>query len=254
MQISTSFVQDQPHVTKSARFVAIQPAMFADMLADHGFTLGHLKSARARLADRAHHQTTIARYVARDSADIVRTIGDGSSLDLLVRAPHLGGAVELRLGFFRGACANQWNAGKLVASVRVPHTGNCLETLNQAIPALVAKRDGLIESIGQMGSHTVTPAQVAGLAQQVAGLRMDGIEATRVHVRDLLRPRRPEDHGMQDLFTVANVLQENAIRFGMRYETAAGRNMVTRKVVETSATAVDLTGNIWEQAAALLDS
>jgi hypothetical protein len=41
----------------------------------------------------------------------------------------------------------------------------------------------------------------------------------------------------------------------MRYETAADeavRNMTTRRIVETTAAAIDLTGDIWGAAAALL--
>lgn len=254
MQISTSFVQDQAHATKSARFVPVQPAQLGLVLADHGFRLGHLKTARARLEANAHHQTTIARYVADDSQDMVRAMGDGSSLDLLIRAPHLSGAVEMRLGCFRGACANQWNAGKIIASVRVSHVGNCLEALNRAIPELVAKRAQIVETIGQMGGRTLQPIEVAELAKRVAALRMGEIEATRVHVRDLLKPRRREDIGATDLFTTINVLQENAIRHGLRYETPTERNMTTRKIVETTASAIELTGNIWEEAAALLAS
>lgn len=258
MQISTSFVQDQRHATKSARFVPVQPSQMATVLADHGFHLGHLKTGLARLPDRAHHQTTIARYVGSDAlSSAVRGImGDGSSLDLLVRAPHLTGAIELRLGFFRGSCANQWNAGKLLASVRVPHVAGCLEALNRAIPQLVGQRDQLATQIQDMSQTMVTAQQLATLTQRVAALRIGAAEnVQRVHVADLLRPRRVSDRG-SDLFTVANVLQENALRFGLRYDIGTGndvRHMTTRKVVESSGSAIELTGNIWEAAAELLN-
>lgn len=256
MNVSTSFVQDSRHATKSARFVPVQPSQLALVLADHGFSLNHLKTGKARLPERANHQTTIARYVASDSADMQRLLGYGSSLDLLVRAPHLTGSIELRLGFFRGTCANQWNAGKLLAAVRVPHMGNCLEALNQAIPQLVGQRSELADAITRMSARDVTPGELAELATRVADLRMVGVENVQSrHVTDLLRPRRTAD-ARSDLFSVANVLQENALRFGMRYETQVGeasvRHLVTRKVVETSGSAIELTGGIWEAAAALL--
>lgn len=253
--LTTSYVQDQRHVSKSARFVPVQPSQIGLVLADHGFQLGHLKTSVARSAERADHQTTIARYVANDSADLIKVLGAGSSLDLLVRAPHLTGSIELRLGFFRGTCANQWNAGTLLARVKVPHFGGCLEQLNRAIPELVAQRSQLADSIGQMSDRQLSPRELAGLAQSVADLRMAGIEnVQRVHVRDLLVPRRAAD-SRNDLFTAANVLQENLLRHGMRYEQGAGdevRNMTTRRVVETTGAAVELTGNIWEAAAQLL--
>jgi len=263
LAISTSFVQAERHFSKSQRFVPVQPSQISEVLANHGLFLNHLKTGKARQQERAHHQTTIARYVARDSADMVRVMGDGSTLDLLVRAPQLSGAIELRLGFFRGVCANQWNAGKLVESVRVSHLGDCLSELNRAIPALVERRAEISEQILAMGARKVTGSEIAMLAERVATLRLAGTEnPVNVQKLDLIRPRRSTDRQSADLFTVANVLQENALRFGIRYQQHAldnrGRptmhNMTTRKVVETTGAAIDLTGKIWEEAAALLAS
>jgi hypothetical protein len=259
MQVSTSFVQDQRHVSKSARFVPVQPSQIATVLADHGLFLNHLLTSKARNPDRAHHQQSIARYVARDSADIVQALGRESTLDLLVKAPHLTGAIELRLGFFRGACANQWNSGRLIGSVKIAHTGNCLEMLNQAIPALVGRRNELIGQIGAMSDRMLEAGEIAGLAQAVAEIRLGATDpgfSRDIHVEDLLRLRRRED-APPNLFTVANVLQENALRFGMRYDLRANeggqvRHMNTRPIIETTGAAVAMTGSVWEAAAALL--
>jgi hypothetical protein len=261
MQISTSFVQDSRHVSKSERFVPVQPSQISAVLADHGLVLNHLKSSKARLQENAHHQTTIARYVSTDSADMIRAIGNGSTLDLLVKAPHLTGCVELRLGFFRGVCANQWNAGSLVGRVKIRHTGDCLELLNRAIPALVAQRSALVAQIETMGARQLTAPELAGLAQAVADIRLDGIEhISRARIADLMRVRRPEDQ-RSDLFSAVNVLQENALRFGLRYETRQTvegvrdpvvRHMATRRMIDTTATSVEMTGSIWEAAAKLL--
>jgi len=260
MQISTSFVQDSRHVSKSERFVPVQPSQISEVLADHGLHLSHLLSARARKSENAHHQTTIARYSAAESSDMVRAIGLGSTLDLLVKAPHLTGCVELRLGFFRGSCANQWNAGSLIGRVKIRHTGDCLEVLNRALPALVAQRSALIGQIETMGARQLTAPELASLAQSVADIRLDGIEnISRVRTADLMRVHRAEDR-RNDLFSAVNVLQENAIRYGLRYETRTQgengredvRHMTTRRVIDTTASAVEMTGSIWEAAAALL--
>lgn len=258
MQISTSFVQDKRHMSKSERFVPVQPSQIAEVLADHGLRLGHLLTSKARAPERAHHQTSIARYVADDSRDLARVVGEGSTLDLLVRAPHLTGCIELRLGFFRGTCANQWNAGKLLEAVRIRHTGNCLETLSRAIPALVARRTELLGQIETMAARDVTGAELAELARRVADIRLGEVHegfGREVRYSDLLTVRRPQD-SRSDMFTVANVLQENALRFGVRYDLThpeqATRHMTTRRIVETTASAVEMTGSIWEAASAIL--
>lgn len=260
LAITTSFVQNQRHVSKSERFVPVQPSQISDVLLGHGLRLNHLKTGKARLNERADHQTTIARYVADDSQDIVKAIGQGSTLDLLVKAPHLTGCVEFRLGFFRGSCANQWNAGKLMARVKVRHTGDCLDEIDRAIPALIAQRDEMIGTIRQMQERQVNAFELAELAKTVAGIRLDGVEdLNRVLMTDLIQPRRADDR-QTDLFSVANVLQENALRYGIRYEVNSHdkrgretvRHMHSRPVVETTGRAVDMTGSIWEAAAALL--
>lgn len=262
LTVTPSFVQDSRHPSKSVRFVPVQPSQICDVLAGHGLFLNHLKTGKARSAERANHQTTIARYVAEDSADMVSVLGQGSTLDLLVKSPHLTGSIELRLGFFRGTCANQWNAGKLVESVKISHLGDCLTELNRAIPALVARREELAEQIRAMGARKVSGSELAMLTERVAALRLAGTEnAVNVQRRDLLTAHRSDDR-RDDLFTVANVLQENALRYGIRYQQAAMdnrgrptmRDIRTRKVVETTGSAIDLTGSIWEEAAKLLDS
>ena len=258
ISVPASFVQSARHVSKSARFVPVQPSGIAEVLAGHGFRLGHLKASHARLPERADYQTTIARYVAEDSTEIRRVIGDGSTLDILVRAPHLTGAIEFRLGFFRGACANQWNAGRLVSSVKISHVGNCLEEINRALPQLIGQQAELTSAIVRMSDRQLTAIELAELARSVAELRLAGADRdsiTRAHAADLLIPRRHADRG-SDLFSAVNVIQENALRYGLRYEAHGPENSTrratTRKIVETSGAAMDLTGNIWAAASALL--
>lgn len=250
MHISTSFVQDSRHASKSPKFVPVQPSGIAAVLADHGFDLANLKSGRARHADKADHQTTIAYYSARDSSDLAAIMGHGSRLDILVRAPHLTGAIEFRLGFFRIACANQWNSGSVLAHVRIAHMGDCLEQLNRAIPSLVNQRGQLVETIRAMSGRRLQAPELAQLTRRVADLRLAGSEARDVQVADLLTLRRDADT-RADLFSVANVLQENALRFGLRYVSPEDRNLRTRNI-DGTARGVELTGSIWEEATRLL--
>ncbi len=253
--VSKSFIQDQTHMSKSDRYVHIQPSQVAEVLKDHGFDLVGLKSGRGRVADRLDHQTTIARY--RSNTDLLI---DGLSMDIMFKIPHLTGKLEGRLGFFRGVCANQWNAGKLFEVIKFAHLGDVQNELNAAIPRLVAQRAELIDTIRLMQARTVTGLELATLAKATSESRLVGIEgAVNVQTQDLLVPRRIEDR-QSDLFTVTNVLQENAMRFGLRYQTDSlnkfnvrqVRNMVSRKIQENSERAIDLNASIWDEASKLL--
>jgi hypothetical protein len=257
MQVTTSFVQDQKHLSKSDRFVVIQPSNVAEVLQDHGFNLIGLKSGKGRKEDRLNHQTTIARY--RSMNDFM--LNDRLHLDIMFKIPHLTGKLEARLGFFRDFCANQWNMGQLFNIIKLAHTGDVLNELNAAIPQLVAQRHELIDTIRAMQARNVTAQEIAQLATATAAARMVGMEnAQNPQAADLIVPRRLEDRNV-DLFSVTNVLQENATRFGLRYQSiqvneqgvvTGHRNMVTRKVIENSEKAVELNASIWDTASQLL--
>ena len=255
-QVSTSFVQDQKHASKSDKFVAIQPSQIATVLADHGFDLIGLKSGRAKDPSRADHQTTIARYRSNAAFEV-----KGLNLDIMFRVPHLYGALEARLGFFRGVCANQWNMGQLFQVEKVRHTGDALSQIDTLIPRLVAQQASLIEMIQLMQARNVTPEELTQLATDVAQARVSDIEnVSQIKTVDLLRPRRQDDTA-SDLFTVANVLQENATRFGIRYQTktvnpetnvVSIRDYTSRRVNEASVKAIQLNASIWDIATKLV--
>lgn len=252
---NTSFVQTDKHLTKSDRFKCITPAEIASVMDAYGFDLISLKTGRAKNPDRADFQTTIARYRARDNFEVL-----GCNFDIVFKVPHLYGALKGMLGMFRQVCKNGLIVGRDFEMIKVPHLERPVVELNTLIPMLVAQRTKLVEQVKSMQGIQVTKQQLAQLAETVAKIRLDGVEnITRIEAADLLRPRRNEDVG-SDLFTVLNVLQENALRYGMRYQTAKPdenqvlqyRNMTTRRVSETAVKSIDLNASIWDAAAKLL--
>jgi hypothetical protein len=256
--ISTSFVQDQKHLTKSERFQAIQPSQIATVLDGHGFDLISLKTGHARNADRQDFQNTVAVYQSRDTS---LNVG-GTDFRLVFKVPHLYGALIGMLGLYRLVCKNGLVVGaRNFETVKVKHLGDPVSELNALIPRLVAQRQNLNDLIGAMQARQVSPIELRDLALTVANIRLqDTQNIAHVHAEDLLRVRRAEDRGA-DLFSVLNVLQENALRFGMRYQTrtvdtvtgqAVERNMNARRVSEQSIKAIDLNASIWDAATALL--
>ena len=253
--VSTSFLQDQKHLTKSERFQAIKPAMIAEVLDGHGFDLVHLKTGKAKTADRADFQTTVARYRSRDGFEI-----EGLNFDIIFKVPHLYGSLQGVLGLFRGTCANQLNVGTHFENVKVKHLGNPQAELDALIPRLVAQREKLVETVKMMQARDVTLSELASLAQKVASIRLQGVEnVSRIETTDLLKVRRQDD-AKNDLFSCLNVIQENVLRYGLRYQiastaqdgTAQTRNMTARKVREESVRAIDLNASIWDAATQLL--
>ena len=253
--ISTSFVQDQKHATKSDRFQAIKPSMIAEVLDAHGFDLVHLKTGKAKTQDRADFQTTVARYRSRDGFSI-----DGLGFDIIFKVPHLYGSLQGVLGLFRGTCANQLNVGTHFESVKVKHLGNPYQELDSLIPRLVAQREQLVETVKMMQARDVTPSELVALAQDVAKIRLADVQGLqKIETTDLLKVRRQDD-AKNDLFSCLNVIQENVLRFGLRYQiettaqdgTVSIQNRTARKVREESVKAIDLNASIWDAATKLL--
>lgn len=255
-----SFLQDQRHLSKTETFVPVCPKDLATFMDSFGFDLVHLKVGRARKPDRVEHQTTFARYRSRDLFDI-----QGLFYDIIVKVPHLYGAIEVRSGLFRGACANQWALGQLFERFKVRHVGDPISELNGLIPQVVAQREAIVDSIRAMCARTVSPNEIAELAKQVADLRLDGLNAKNVQLEALVKPHRSEDME-SNLFTVINVLQENVMRYGLKYQVESQRpdgsvyfrNQTARPVmrnrsgeIETQRS-LDLNGSIWDLASNLL--
>lgn len=259
-----SFVQDQAHTTKSEAFVAIQPSQIATVLGDHGFDLVSLKVGRARNPDRVDHQTSIARYRSRQPLEI-----NGLFMDLVFKVPHLYGALQAFVGTYRQICTNGLVVGQKFATGRVRHVGDALSQLDALIPTMVSQHDMLVDHIRLMQSRNVTPTELAQLAQRVAQIRLDGSQnVTNIQYQDILKVRRPEDQ-TPDLFSVLNVLQENVMRYGIRYQTETAdprgetlpklvRNMTARPVTRNrqgdteTVRSVDMNASIWDAAMDIL--
>jgi hypothetical protein len=259
LAISNSFVQNQTHATKSERFIPIQPLDIAQRLENYGFHLVDLKSGLARNPDRADFQNTIARYRHADAFKI-QSGGRELYMDLVFKVPHLYGAIQCFVGTFRQVCSNGLTVGTKFVTGRVGHTGNALNQLELLIPTMVSQHDQLVDTIREMQARNVTPSELAQLASGVASIRLADTEnVTKVFAQDLLHVRRGEDR-QSDLFTVINVIQENVIRHGLRYQTTNTneqgivniRNNNARPVKESSLKSIDLNASIWDEATKLL--
>ena len=261
-----SFTQDTAHGTKSAKFVTLTPSETAQIMADYGFEQVSLEMGRARIADRAAHQNVTARYRSRNALQI-----DGLWMDIISIQKHLYGADSFHIGTWRKVCGNGLTVGHKFVSGRVVHLGSAQSQLEALLPSLVAQHDQLVDHIRMMQARNVTPSEVAQLTQTVANLRLDGIKNIRsIQYADLMRIRRDEDRGT-DLFTVLNVLQENVMRYGVRYQvestqtdTRTGvvtnliRNQTARPVTKTrqgdveTVRSVEMNASIWDAAMNIL--
>jgi hypothetical protein len=193
----------------------------------------------------------VARYRSKNALQI-----DGLYSDIVVKVPHLYGAVEAFLGTYRQICANGLAVGFKFASFKVKHLGNPLIELDRLIPGLVAQNTAMQRDIELMQRYILTSSEVSDLALKAARIRLDGLETT-IHDIDattLYVPRRVGDQ-KRDLWTVFNVIQENLMRSTFRYRIlrtvnneARVYNASTRRMRENSVAAIELNRKLWDLA------
>jgi hypothetical protein len=265
-KVSTSFVQDEKHLTKSDKFQPVQPSMLAETLAGFGYVLTKLHTGKARNADRADHQTTIARYRASDALQGIVSGGQPVFADIVFKVPHLYGAILGYIAFFRQVCKN--GAVRQIGqfdSIRVTHLGDPVSQLNTLLPQLTGQVDAMSDEIRAMQARQVTPSEIAHLAKAIADIRLANIEKPiNVNYSSLIKVRRVEDQPT-DLFTVTQVMQENTMRWPLAYQKLVEdqngsilKNQTARPVgfksgqdVE-SVRSVDVNIAIWNEALKLL--
>ena len=258
-----SFTQDERHETKSAKFVPIKPEWGAEILRDHGYFLKSLNVGRARKLENVAHQTTIATY----QSETALKVGDIFPR-ITLKIPHIYGAIEAFSAFLRLSCLNG-NAFRLNQSekTKIKHLGDATSQFETVVKLLVSQTEAMNESIRAMQAKDVTPTQVADFVREVATLRLGTSESIKnVQFADLLKVRRATDSG-RDAFTTYQVVQENLMRYGIRYQNETiddqgrtnVRNMTARPIVRRTATgenetvkSVDLNASLYESALKIL--
>lgn len=262
VETKNSFTQDQRHESKSAKFVPIRPEFGAEILREHGYFLKSLNMGRARKLENAAHQTTIATY----QNETPQAVGDIFAR-ITLKIPHIYGAIVPYWGFLRLSCLNG-NALKLASTNvgRIPHTGDALSQFESTVKQMVGHVSELNDSIRSMMSRDVTPTQVAEFVREVATLRLGTSESIKnIRYEDLLKVRRATDSG-RDAFTTYQVVQENLMRYGIRYQTESQdqhgitnvRQMVARPITRTrqgdveTVRSVDLNASLYDSALQIL--
>lgn len=257
-----SFAQDQRHLSKSEKFVPVAPKWGAEILGEYGYFLKSLNMGRARKLENAQHQTTVATY----QNETLQAVGDIFAR-ITLKIPHIYGAIVPYWGFLRLSCLNG-NALKLSHTNvgRIPHTGDALSQFETTVREMVSHVGALNDSIRSMMAREVTPTQVAEFVREIAVLRLGtGENIKSIQYADLLKVRRNSDSG-RDAFTTYQVVQENLMRYGIRYQTetqdAQGRTnvrqMVARPItgragreIET-VRSVDLNASLYDSALKIL--
>jgi hypothetical protein len=203
LTITNSYIQNDKHDINSDKYNVINPSVVGEVMSRQGLQLQTLSTGKARHADKADFQRTLARYRGP-------SIGDGIFLDIIHDSKKLGrGCDELLLGIYRVVCTNGLVTGKSFSSVRIRHSGNTYEQLDHGIAALLTQQGELTRAIKAMQSTEFTAEREQVLVGEALRIVVPNDAFDVVH--RLTKVRREADNG-RDLWSMFNVIQENIVQ------------------------------------------
>lgn len=228
------------HEDMSDRYVHIDTNKVVAMMADMGFSAASTRHRSPNLF--GMHQVDFIR-----SSDTLST----TKLQLLPRISFINsndGSARAKIiaGIFRMVCSNGLMAGNVVASDRITHIGDQARDILERIRQASKEAESLFGQIDKWSSIKLDREQSMTLATQAAEIRFpSGSFSPSL----LLQVRRQEDVS-NDLWTVFNRIQENAMKGGLPGATADGRRTMSRPLTEVRKS-MDFNQQLWDAAESL---
>ncbi len=200
----------------SSKYKHISTIEVVNGLMSEGFMPVKAMQSRTRKIGNAPFSKHMLRFRHVDS---IPTVG-GLFPELVLVNSHDGlSSYRLMAGLYRLICSNGLVAGDTFKEVRVRHQGDVVGNVIEGSYEVMKEATQLLEHAEQMGSVELTHPEKTIFAEVVHQLRFDGDESLTkeaIKPEQFLKPRRYQENGKNDLFTVFNVVQENAIKGGLR--------------------------------------
>lgn len=224
-KLAPSVFATQAHESRSERFRAIPTIDVIRALAKEGFAAVGAKQAVARDEGKAPFTKHLIRFRRIDDGRVYQ-VGD-TALEIILKNGNDGSsAYDLMAGLFRALCLNSLVAQTAtIDSVKVRHSGRALDNVIEGTYRVLGEAQNLLAAPQDWSQIQLNQDQREAYAAAAHVLRFGDAEGnvrTSVEPEQLLIPRRSGDTG-KDLWTVTNVVQENAVRGGLTGTIAGHR-------------------------------
>jgi len=212
----------------SSKYQHISTIQIVDGLASEGFLPVMAMQSRARSADKRAHTKHMLRF--RHHSATANSAGLYPELVLINSHDGLS-SYRLMAGLFRLVCTNGIIAGERFAEVRVKHQGNILDNVIEGTYTVMDSANKMLEHADNMSAIILSEPEKIIFAESVHSLRFEGksVDESGINPRKFLEVRRGSEQGKNDLFTVFNVAQENAIKGGLTGYALHEKGKYTRK-------------------------
>ena len=196
-------------------------------------TAGFHPTLATQNSSRIAGRETYVKHLLRFRHESMLAFKDGVVPEIVLVNSHDGTtSYQLRAGIYRLVCANGMIAGNEMHCFKVKHQGNVIEKVVDAANQIIEIVPLSVNKVEEWKGIELSVSAQRAYAESAMALKWEP-ELIPVKPNQILTPRRTADTG-NDLWSTFNVVQENMIRGGVRYQTEAGSRMRTREVGSVS--------------------
>jgi hypothetical protein len=239
-KLAPSIFAKTAHESRSERFRPIPTIEILRGLEKEGFVAVGAKQSSCRTKGKADYTKHLIRLRRIDDRKVY-SVGDTVCEILLKNANDGTSAYELMAGLFRVRCLNSLvTQTGTIEEIKVRHSGDVQAKVIDGTYTVLKAAENALVAPQDWSSMRLNREERQILAEGAHLLRFGDVEGeakTPIQPEQLLRQRRSDDLS-DDLWTTWNVVQENAIKGGIR---AVGRDDLgrRRRVTSRAVTGID---------------
>lgn len=216
--LAPSIFATKAHESRSERFQPIPTIEILRGLQKEGFMPVGVKQSASRIEGKAAFTKHLIRMRRVDDGKIY-SVGDNVCEILLKNANDGTSAYELMAGLFRIRCMNSLvTQTGTIDAIKVRHSGDVAGKVIEGTYRVLEEAERTLTAPQDWSSIILHHDEKQALAEAAHVLRFgdsNGETNTPIKPEQLLTPRRADDRS-EDLWTVFNAVQENAIKGGLR--------------------------------------
>jgi hypothetical protein len=217
-RIAPSIFATSAHESRSDRFMPIPTIEVLRQLMKEGFMPVGARQSASRTEGKADFTKHLIRLRRLDNGNAYK-VGDTVCEILLKNANDGTSAYELLAGLFRICCLNSLvTQTGTIDAIKVRHSGDVAGKVIEGTYRVLGEAERTLAAPQDWSTYKMRREEMDILAEAAHVLRFgdaDGAVTTPIKAEQMLVPRRIEDRA-DDLWTVWNVVQENAIKGGLR--------------------------------------
>lgn len=230
-----SVFQTHAHESRSERFQPIPTIEVVRALNKEGFVVVGARQSLTRDPGKADFTKHLLRLRKLDQVE--KLVRNGTAFEVLLKNANDGtSAYDLLAGFWRFICGNGLMVGDKLADVKVRHSGDVATKVVEGTYSVLDRSQLLLEAPEKFAEVHLNGDEQQAFANAAHILRFGEPEGPVqvIEPTQLLKVRRPGDSA-NDLWTVFNRVQENAIKGGLQgvrvnEDTGQTRRVTTRQI------------------------